>query len=84
MGLLADGASGLQAAPVDGVTPPDEAGDFFLGDATEDPLFRAVVAFEDGTAYALAPAEVLALADGGGPRERDRRRDRRRRHPVRG
>jgi chemotaxis signal transduction protein len=67
VGLLADGTSGLRTAPVDGVTPPGESGDFFLGDATGDPLFRAVVAFDDGTAYALAPTELLALADRGEP-----------------
>jgi chemotaxis signal transduction protein len=66
-GLLADGTATVESAPVDAVVPPDDSGEIFLGDAAEDPLFRAVVRFDDGQAYALAPDVVAALAtDGSG------------------
>ncbi|WP_254824033.1 chemotaxis protein CheW [Haloglomus halophilum] len=68
VGLLVDGTSGLLTAPVDAVTPPAESGDFFLGDATDDPLFRAVVTFDDGPAYVLSPGSVHALTSNGGYR----------------
>lgn len=65
VGLLADGTSGLRTTPVDRVVPPAASDGFFLGGAAEDPLFRAVVTFDEGTAYALAPGQVVALAAGG-------------------
>jgi chemotaxis signal transduction protein len=66
VGLLVDGTSGLLTAPVDAVTPPAESGDFFLGDTTDDPLFRAVATFDDGPAYVLSPGSVHALTGEGG------------------
>lgn len=67
VGLLADETGGLSTAPADALTVPGEADDLFLGQVTTDPLFRAVVAFEDARAYALSPPTAAALAAPGTP-----------------